>query len=148
MSMSDLELHDEANRILATYSPGQVAKLIRLISPGSHHGFMSPEAFERVMAMMVGQSRGRSFSQRSRHAARLVLVMGAGIAEAAADAGLARQVVHRLMSRIRARMEALPADWLRVEVWLPATEAKQVMELATALRDVRDRPAEDMEKNV
>jgi len=141
MLMSDLELHDEANRILASYSPGQVAKLIRLISPGSHHGLMSPEAFERVMTMMGGQSRGRGFSQRSRHAARLVLVMGASIAEAAADAGLARQVVHRLMSRIRARMEALPADWQRVEVWLPATEAKQVMELATALRYAGDSPA-------
>ena len=47
--------------------------------------------------------------------------------------GLARQVVYRLMVRIRARLQALPADWIKVETWLPPAEARQVIELAAQL---------------
>lgn len=67
--------------------------------------------------------------------------MGASVAEAAADTGMARQVVHRLMARIRARMEALPADWLKVEVWLPEEDARRVLDLATMLRAALELPA-------
>lgn len=148
MRMLDVDVEEIASQILANYTPSQVAKLVRLISPGSACALMSAEEFERVMDVMAGQSRGRGFSNRSRHAARLVLVMGASIAEAAEDAGLARQVVHRLMSRIRARMETLPPDWLRVEVWLPAVEARQVMDLAAALRGTLEYPATCTEKIV
>ncbi|MDG6392394.1 TrfB-related DNA-binding protein [Pseudomonas savastanoi pv. phaseolicola] len=102
---------------------------------------MSPEAFERVMEIMAGQSRSRAFSDRSRHAARLILVMGASVAEEAAATGMARQVVHRLMARIRARMEALPTDWVKVEVWLPPTEAREVLDLARMLRTSHELPA-------
>lgn len=59
--------------------------------------------------------------------------MGASVAEAAAEADLARQVVHRLMMRIQARLRALPADWVRVDVWLPADAARQVTDLAHIL---------------
>jgi hypothetical protein len=45
------------------------------------------------------------------------------------------------MARIRARIKALPADWLKVEVWLPAEEARQVLDLATMLRAALEIPA-------
>lgn len=51
---------------------------------------------------------------RSLQAARLVPVMKASVTEAAADTGLAQQVVHRLMRRIEPRMAALPGDWMKV----------------------------------
>jgi hypothetical protein len=38
-------------------------------------------------------------------------------------------------------MKALPADWLKVEVWLPAEEARQVLDLATMLRAALEIPA-------
>ncbi|WP_217997911.1 TrfB-related DNA-binding protein, partial [Pseudomonas syringae group genomosp. 3] len=73
------------------------------------------------------------FSEKSIQAARLILVMGASMAEAAADVGLARQVVHRLMKRIRARLQMLPGEWVKVEAWLPPAVAKQVADLAMEL---------------
>ncbi|WP_438942606.1 TrfB-related DNA-binding protein, partial [Pseudomonas savastanoi] len=59
-------------------------------------------------------------------AARLVLVMGASVSEAALETGLTRQVVHRFMARIRARLEDLPVDWVKVEAWLPPAAAGDV----------------------
>ncbi len=123
-----------ANHINERYTPAQVAQLARLISPVPSCGSMTPAEFELVMVMLAGQHRRRAFSDRSIHAARLVLVMGASVAEAATDTGLARQVVHRLMARIRARMQGLPGSWVKVEVWLPPTHAKQVADLAVSLR--------------
>jgi hypothetical protein len=66
---------------------------------------MGSNEFERVMAILLGMSRHRPFSARSIAAARLVLVMGASVSEAAVETGLARQVVHKLMLRIRSRLE-------------------------------------------
>ncbi|KPX06476.1 hypothetical protein ALO73_200066 [Pseudomonas syringae pv. daphniphylli] len=84
--------------------PG-IAQLIRMISPVSPCALMAADEFERVMAVLAGQNRRRAFSDRSISAARLVLVMGASVSEAALETGLTRQVVHRLMARIRARLE-------------------------------------------
>lgn len=95
---------------------------------------MSPLEFERVMDVLAGQRRHRAFSARSLQAARLVLVMGGRVAEAAAEVGLSRQVVHRLMLRINTRLQTLPADRIRVDVWLPASAAWQVVDLANTLR--------------
>ncbi|KPW98251.1 hypothetical protein ALP58_02167 [Pseudomonas savastanoi] len=41
-----------------------------------------------------------------------------------------RQVVHRLMTRIRARLQRLPGEWVKVEAWLPPAAARQVADLA------------------
>ncbi|WP_109514211.1 TrfB-related DNA-binding protein [Pseudomonas ovata] len=128
----DLVAH--AKHINERYTPAQVAQLVRLISPVPSCGLMTPAEFELVMVMLASQHRRRAFSDRSVHAARLVLVMGASVAEAAADTGLARQVVHRLMARIRARMQGLPGSWVKVEAWLPPAHAKQVVDLAATLR--------------
>ncbi|RMV72898.1 hypothetical protein ALP05_200110 [Pseudomonas caricapapayae] len=123
-----------ASQITQKYSNAQIAQLVRLISPVSPNALMGPEEFERVMAILISQSRRRPFSARSLSAARLVLVMGASVSEAAVETGLARQVVHTLMQRIRSRLEGLPGDWVKVEEWLPPAAAGDVVELAESLR--------------
>lgn len=115
----DPDLPGLATKITQNYSNAQIAQLIRMISPVSPCALMAADEFERVMAVLAGQNRRRAFSDRSISAARLVLVMGASVSEAALETGLTRQVVHRLMARIRARLEDLPADWVKVEAWLP-----------------------------
>ena len=105
MSVHNDMISATALQIRQTFSPAQVAQLIRLISPAAQCALMSPHAFERVVAFMSCSSGHRAYSARSLQAARLVLVMGASVAEAAADAGLSRQVVHRLMARIKARLD-------------------------------------------
>lgn len=122
------------DQILRTYSLSEIGQIIRLISPAPECALMSPAEFERVMQMLAGQNRRKPFSDKSIQAARLVLVMGASVAEAAADVGLARQVVHRLMSRIRVRMAAVPGNWVKVNVWLPPAAAAEVADLAKVLR--------------
>jgi transposase-like protein len=133
MSSIDQDLAAQALHLRNQFSPAQLAQLVRLIGPVPDTGLMSAEKFERVMDLMAGQQRRRGFSERSIRAARLVLVMGASVAEAAQEVGLARQVVHRLMGRIRERLQALPADWIKVDTWLPPAEAQQVIELAAQL---------------
>lgn len=134
MNAQVIDLNAQAEYLQRIYSAHQLAQLVRLISPVPPCGLMSPTEFERVMGVLAGQSRRKAFSARSTHAARLVLVMGASVAEAAADTGLARQVVHRLMARIRARMQGLPGSWVKVEAWLPPAHAKQLVDLAATLR--------------
>lgn len=134
MVTPNAELASCADSLLKKYTPAQIAQLVHLISPAPNSALMSPLKFERVMDVLAGQRRHRAFSARSLQAARLVLVMGASVAEAAAEVGLSRQVVHRLMVRINTRLQALPADWVRVDVWLPASAAWQVVDLANTLR--------------
>lgn len=104
MTVLDDVVAATASQIQRTLAPAQIAQLIRLISPASRCARMSPEAFEHVVAFMSCRTGHRAYSARSQQAARLVLVMGASVAEAAVDTGLTRQVVHRLMSRINARV--------------------------------------------
>ena len=67
----------------ATFDPlmGDVAFRVELVVPDT--GLMTADKFERVMTLMAGQHLRRGFSDRSIRAARLVLVMGASVAEAA-----------------------------------------------------------------
>lgn len=130
----DPELPGLATKIIQNYSNAQIAQLIRMISPVSPCALMTADEFERVMAVLAGQNRRRAFSDRSMNVARLVLVMGASVSEAALETGLTRQVVHRLMARIRARLESLPADWVKIETWLPPAAAAEVLALAQRLR--------------
>lgn len=123
-----------ANQIREAYSPGEIANLIRLIAPAPNTGEMSAEEFERVMKILASQTN-RPYSTKSMVAARLVLVMGASPAEAAKEAGLARQNVSELMSRIRARIQALPHDWVKVSEWFPPELAKQLGTIAETLRE-------------
>lgn len=123
-----------ASDIKARYSPEVLAKLARMIEPVAPTGEMSTERFEELMQDLAATSKHRGYSKRSIEAARLVLVMGAGVEEAATETGLSRQAVRQLMARIRHRIEALPRGWVRVDQWLPADVAKQVDQMAQELR--------------
>ncbi|AXQ50983.1 hypothetical protein DZC31_30170 (plasmid) [Stenotrophomonas rhizophila] len=95
---------------------------------------MSSEEFERLMKELEANNSRRGYSEKSIDAARLVLVMGASIAEAAADTNLSRQSVNQLMLRIRRRMATLPQGWVQVSTWFPVEVAKQLAEVAESLK--------------
>ncbi|RMS09358.1 hypothetical protein ALP73_01089 [Pseudomonas coronafaciens pv. garcae] len=133
------EVKNAAEQIQQSFTHGQIAQLVRLISPTSTCALMSSQDFERVMSLMSGQSRHRAFSEKSMKSARLVLVMGASVSEAAAETGLARAVVHRLMARIRARMQGLPGDWVKVEGWLPPAAAADFFESVKTFRSAYEQ---------
>ncbi len=136
--MTSLRLEDQikalAAEITQTYSSGAIAQLIRLIEPAPETALMSNEEFERVMDVLAGQNTRRPFSDKSIAVARLVFVKGASVAEAAAEIGLARQVAHRLMTRIRGRMEELPSGWVKLTEWYPEAVAEQLHDMAAALK--------------
>lgn len=123
-----------AAKIKETYQPAEIAQLVRLIGATPSTGEMSPEEFERLMKELEAKSNRRGYSEKSIEAARLVLVMGASIAEAAADTDLSRQSVNQLMQRIRRRMESLPQGWVQVTDWFPVEVAKQLAKIAESLK--------------
>lgn len=130
----DERLLQLAAEIKATYSPAEVARLARLIEPTPSTGEMSAAGFEQLLAILKSKSGGRSYSDKSIEAARLVLVMGATVTEAANDAGVSKQTVDQLMIRIRRRMEAMPQGWVKVSQWFPAEVAKQIDGYADSLK--------------
>lgn len=123
-----------AAKIKETYQPAEIAQLVRLIGATPSTGEMSPEEFERLMKELEAKSTRRGYSEKSIEAARLVLVMGASIAEAAADTEQSRQSVNQLMQRIRRRMESLPQGWVQVTDWFPVEVAKQLAKVAETLK--------------
>lgn len=123
-----------ATQIKEAFSPREIAQLMRLIGPTPRTGEMSAEEFERVMQILASKTN-RPYSAKSLTAARLVLVMGAGISEAAKEAGLDRRNVSELMTRIRARIASLPHDWVKVSEWFPDVMAKQLGNIAESLRE-------------
>ncbi|UXL41063.1 transcriptional regulator KorA (plasmid) [Pseudomonas fragi] len=123
-----------AAKIKETYEPAEIAQLMRLIGATPSTGEMSPEEFERLMKELEAKSNRRGYTEKSIEAARLVLVMGASIAEAAADTELSRQAVNQLMQRIRRRMESLPQGWVQVTDWFPVEVAKQLAKIAETLK--------------
>lgn len=123
-----------AMTIKGTLSPGEIAQLIRLIQPTPTTGELSPEEFESLMEKLDATNSRRGFSEKSIEAARLILVMGAVNAEAAAETGLSRQAVNQLMGRIRRRMNSVPAGWVKVDQWLPVEVAGQLDKIAKDLK--------------
>lgn len=123
-----------ATTIKNTYSPAQIAQLVRLIAPAPVTGEMSAEDFERLMKDLAAKNSRRGYSPKSLEAARLVLVMGANAAEAAKETNQTRQSVNQLMLRIRRRMQDLPQAWTQVNAWFPSDVAKQLEALSTDLR--------------
>lgn len=133
------QIIDEGLKALATeitnsYSPSQIAQLMRLIEPAPVSALMSNEEFEQLMEVLAGKNTRRPFSENSVAAARLVFVKGASVAEAAVELGLSRQVIHRLIVRLRRRMEELPADWVKITEWYPGAVADQLRDLSASLR--------------
>ncbi|MDX9668607.1 TrfB-related DNA-binding protein [Pseudomonas sp. P5_152] len=133
-SSNEDKLVNMAAKIKEAFEPAEIAQLVRLIGPTPSTGEMSPEEFERLMTELQAKSTRRGFSDKSIQAARLVLVMGASIPEAAADTNLTRQAVNQLMQRIRRRMESLPDGWVRVTDWFPVEVAKQLEDIAETLK--------------
>lgn len=123
-----------AAQIKETYQPAEIAQLVRLIEPTPPTAEMSPEDFEQLMQELEASSTRRGYSEKSIEAARLVLVKGASVAEAAAETNQTRQSVSQLMTRIRRRIEALPKGWVKVDQWLPADVARQVEEIAEQMK--------------
>ncbi len=99
-----------------------------------HAGEMSADEFEQLMDRLDALSTRRGYSEKSRAAARLVMVSGASESEAAALTELSNQSVNQLMKRIRRRMEILPAGWVQVKGWFPANVAKQLEALSEQLQ--------------
>ncbi len=64
------------------------------------------EKLEQLMEVLAGKNTRRPCSENSVAAASLVFVKGASVAEAAAELGLSRQVIHLLIVRLRRRMPA------------------------------------------
>lgn len=135
-SNNDEQLLEIATKLKEAYQPAEIAQLVRMLSPTPNTGEMTVEGFERVM-MAITQSKGRTYSDKSITAVRLVLVMGASISEAAEEVGLTRQVVSRLILRIRARMESLPQDWVKTCEWFPVEVAKQLVGLSESLKELQ-----------
>ena len=69
---NEVELQIMAAQIKVAYSPGEIAQLVRLISPTPSTGEMSAEEFERVMKVLVANNKRRPYSAKSITAARLV----------------------------------------------------------------------------
>lgn len=100
-------------------------------------GVMSAEDFELLMDRLNALSIRRVYSDKSRHAARLVMVDGASETKAAAEVGLNSRAVNQLMKRIRRRMELLPAGWVQVKGWFPVEVAKQLDALSELLQEAQ-----------
>ena len=123
-----------AAKIKETYQPAEIAQLVRLIEPTPSTGEMSAEDFEQLMKELEAKSTRRGYSEKSLEAARLVLVMGASVAEAAVETSMSRQSVNQLMARIRRRKESLPQGWVQVTDWFPVEVAKQLAKVAETLK--------------
>ena len=142
---NEAKLMKLAAQIKDTYEPAEIAQLVRLIGSTPSTGNMSPEEFEQLIKELEAKSSRRGYTEKSIEAARLVLVMGASIAEAAADTELSRQAVNQLMVRIRRRMESLPQGWVQVTDWFPVEVAKQLSKVAATLKAAHasGKPLED-----
>lgn len=124
-----------AEQIKQQFTPEDIQRLIGLIEPGAPSGEMTAEEFDHLMQTLQGQSGRRGYSDKSIAAARQVLVMGAGIAEAAAATGLTRQGVDQLMKRIERRRATLPAGWSKVDEWFPESIARSLRDVAEQLQE-------------
>ncbi|RBB96765.1 hypothetical protein C3E97_030025 [Pseudomonas sp. MWU12-2115] len=122
-----------AEKIKESYSIAEIAQLIRLIEPTPKTRLMSSDDFENLMDLLDATSTRRSYSPKSRDAARLFFVMGANVSEISAETGLTIQAVNQLIIRIRRRMEDMPAGWVSVSAVFPKEVAKQVKLLANEL---------------
>jgi len=96
-----------AEHIKGDCTPGEIARLIRLIEPTPVTGEMSSDEFEIMMNALDAASTRRGYSPKSREIARLIFVMGANQNEAALQTGLSPQAVNQLIQRIRRRVKEI-----------------------------------------
>ena len=122
-----------AEKILKELSPGDRVRLARLIVPASPEGELTQKEFDEACNRVQNKPGVRRFSDTSIQAVRLVLVMGATVAEAAAEVGTSRQGVQQTLARFRTRAMDLPGGWVRVDRWFPPAVAKQLQALGDRL---------------
>jgi len=67
--------------------------------------------------------------------ARDVLVSGLGLAEAGEKVGLTRQRVKMLVDRVLAVRDEIPADWQKVDIWLPREEAAKILDIEARAKE-------------
>lgn len=123
-----------AATLKATLSPSDIVQLIRLIEPTPSTGEMTSVQFERLLVELAPKNKRPGYSATSIKVARLVLVMGASVPEAAAEVAITTQGARQLMLRIRRRMASVPDGWKQVSVWLPGDVAAQVEKMSDALK--------------
>lgn len=96
-----------AKMLRSTFGRAELAQLARLISPTPLTGEMSADEFEELRMSVESRRRGRRgrpVPESSFIAARLVLVMGASISEAASETGVSKQAMSQLIQRMRQSM--------------------------------------------
>jgi hypothetical protein len=89
---------------------------------------MTPEEFEGV------QSRLGRMTLDTVRLAREVLVEGKSQVEVATANNLTRQRVSLAVNRIMKAASDIPADWQKVEVWLPPAMIEQVKQMEIEAR--------------
>lgn len=81
----------------------------------------------------------RTLSVNTVDLARLVLVDGLSIQEAATASGTSRQNANQGMKRVMALLEGLPSDWVFVEEWMPSSMAVEVRRMADEAKRKREK---------
>lgn len=128
------ELKAMADNIRRALRPGEITQLVRLIGPTPNTGEMSADEFEDLVERLKAKGTRRGYSDTSIAAARLVFVMGATMAEAAAELGVTRAAVGQSIQRMRRQMDEVPKGWVPVSLWLPEAIAGQLESIAASLR--------------
>jgi len=119
----------------ASLPPAELAQLARLIQPTATTGKLTPEAFEELMQTLQAKNGGRPYTSNSIEAARLVLVMGAKVTEAARELGMSKQSVYQLMERIRRRLDVAPEGWMQCQSWFPPELIPHLDKCSQVLKD-------------
>lgn len=120
------EIEKTAAMIIRAFNVSEIAQLIRLIGPKSTPGELSEADFENLMVALKPKGAGRGLSETSKEVARLVLVMGAKPAEAAAELNITTQQASQVMIRIRRLMKDMPTGLKKVEGMFPESIAEQL----------------------
>jgi len=120
------EIEKTAAMIIRVFNVSEIAHLIRLIGPKSTPGELSEADFANLMVALKPKGAGRGLSETSKEVARLVLVMGAKPAEAAAELNITTQQASQVMIRIRRLMKDMPIGVKKVEGMFPESIAEQL----------------------
>jgi len=78
--------------------------------------------------------RLRRMTVKTIQLARDVLVSGMGFAEAGGKVGVSRQRVEALVNRVLAVRDETPADWVKVDIWLPPEEADKLRQVEARVK--------------
>jgi len=85
---------------------------------------LTAKQFDALVPLLGGVTESRI------HAARSVLVDGIGPTEAGDQFGLPKQRVRDIVEKVLRLKDDIPADWVRVNTWLPPVEAEKAIALS------------------